>query len=97
MPSSRQRPTKNGKTSSTEAHTVATVSEKTVDRSQKNPLLTISIDAQTADKVRDLAVKERISDSAIVEVALRQFFRSGVPNLLGVLERLGIPRHRRQQ
>lgn len=70
--------------------------DKVVGSGRRNPRLTVSIEAQTAGKVRDLAVKERISDSAIIEVALRQFFRSGTPNLLGVLERLGIPRHRRQ-
>ena len=96
MPISCQGPLKKGKTSSTKAQTVAIISDQVVDRSQSSPRLTISIEAQTAGKVRDLAVKERIGDSAIVEVALRQFFRSGAPNLLSVLERLEIPRHRRQ-
>jgi hypothetical protein len=84
MPSIRQSP-------------LTIIAKNVAGPGQSNPRLSTSIDAQTAGKVRDLAVKARVSHSAIVEVALRQYFTSGTSDLRGVLERLGIPRHRRQQ
>lgn len=61
--------------------------------------LSVSLDVETALNVRDLAFRERTSDSAVVEAALRQFFDSGSHlNLHAILERLGIaPRRRSPQ
>ena len=67
--------------------------------SKKRPhvRLSVSIDKEIAQKVRDLGFKERTSDSSIVEVALLQFFKSGGPVLLrAAIETFGIEPHRRK-
>ena len=59
--------------------------------------LSVSLDALTARKVRDLAFAERTSDSAVVEAALREFFAAGsATNLQAILVRLGIAPRRRK-
>jgi len=68
-----------------------------VDKLQSHSRLSVSLDVDTALKVRDLAFKERTSDSAVVEAALRGFFESGNSlNLHAILERLGIAPRRRK-
>ena len=58
--------------------------------------LSVSLEEAIAKKVREFATSERTSDSAVVEVALLQFFNSGSPAILhAVLERLGIEPQRR--
>jgi hypothetical protein len=65
----------------------------------KNPArarLSVSLENAIAKKVREFASNERTSDSAVVEVALLEFFNSGSPAILhAVLERLGIATQRR--
>jgi hypothetical protein len=59
--------------------------------------LSVSLDILTANKVRDLAFKERTSDSAVVEAALRGFFESdSALHLRAILVRLGIAPRRRK-
>jgi hypothetical protein len=59
--------------------------------------LSVSLDVQTASMVRELAFKERTSDSAVVEAALRGFFDTGSAlNLHAILDRLGIAPRRRK-
>jgi hypothetical protein len=66
-------------------------------RKRQHVRLSVSIDEEIAQKVRDLGFKERTSDSSIVEVALLQFFKSGGPVLLrAALEKFGIDPHRRK-
>ena len=68
-----------------------------VDKTQSHSRLSVSLDVDTALKVRDLAFKERTSDSAVVEAALRGFFESGNSlNLHAILDRLGIAPRRRK-
>jgi hypothetical protein len=68
-----------------------------VDKMQSHSRLSVSLDVDTALKVRDLAFKERTSDSAVVEAALRGFFESGNSlNLHAILDRLGIAPRRRK-
>jgi hypothetical protein len=67
------------------------------DKKRPHVRLSVSIDEEIAQKVRDLGFKERTSDSSIVEVALLQFFKSGGPVLLrAALEQFGIDPHRRK-
>jgi len=67
------------------------------DKMQSHSRLSVSLDVDTALKVRDLAFKERTSDSAVVEAALRGFFDSGNSlNLHAILDRLGIAPRRRK-
>jgi hypothetical protein len=73
-------------------------SPSTDGKKRQHVRISVSIDEDIAQKVRDLGYKERTSDSSIVEVALLQFFKSGGPVLLrAALEKFGIEPHRRKK
>jgi hypothetical protein len=72
-------------------------SSPTLDKKYKHSRLSVSLDDITVRQVRDLAFKERTSDSAVIEAALRGFFDSGNSlNLHAILARLGIAPRRRK-
>src|ERR1700687_59845 len=97
MPKSGRWPSKSGKTRLTGSDLVSVSASPVAEKRQSDRRLSISIDPFTAHRVRALAAKERLSDSAVVEVALRQFFNSGAPAIvLALLERFGIARQRRK-
>jgi hypothetical protein len=96
MPNTHSPPSHNGK-----VHVVAPIAPlkpiAAADKKQSHSRLSVSLDVQTAALVRDLAFKERTSDSAVVEAALRGFFdTSGALNLHATLDRLGIAPRRRK-
>jgi hypothetical protein len=87
----------NGKIHSTRIIASPMKSSITLAKKQSHSRLSVSLDVQTAGKVRDLAFNERTSDSAVVEAALREFFESGSAlNLQAILFRLGIAPRRRK-
>ena len=99
MGNSNGADTDNWKIHFTRVPAVSVRSRPVSKKKQSNSRLSVSLDDLTAHQVRDLAFKERTSDSAVVEAALRGFFDSGSSlNLHATLARLGIaPRRRKAQ
>jgi hypothetical protein len=56
-----------------------------------------TLDAILAERLEEFAFMQRISESSVIEFALRQFFRKGDDGQLGgLLRRNGAARRRRQ-
>jgi hypothetical protein len=89
-------PSHNGKTHAT-TFVVSTEPSAVLPKKQNHSRLSVSLDVVTDRDLRDLAFKERTSESAIVEAALRAFFDSeSAMNLRATLARLGIEPRRRK-
>lgn len=77
------------KTQMTTAGTGASTTETAAQRSK----LSVNVNHEISERLRNLAYLHRLSESSIVEIALAMFFARGDDELLGVmLKQLGATR-----